>query len=196
MKIAEKIYRLCTTLLVVTVFFSFYSQASHEIYWQKNRKLAWEDFQGTPKNSSSMVVSSLFIDCREIKETDSVTILVNTIFTKSESWVVSGFEDDGVLWHAQKHFDIYEIYARKLVEIYSKTTFTEKEILSGKLEKIRTSIYSEVDKMHKLLIDDFAAFISEEKDKQSRKKWDLYIESELKLMDSYAEKRIKLPWSK
>lgn len=175
---------------------AFASQTNSFVRWENNVKLTWGDFKGSPDNNSAMAMSYITIDCREIKEKDSVTIIVNTLFDKNQSWVKKDFVDEQLLWHEQIHFDLFEVYARKLTELYSKMEFTEKEILSGKLEKIRDSMYAEVEKAHQLLDDDFSSFISEERDKQLQENWNLKIKNELESMKSFSEKTVKLPWKK
>jgi len=101
------------------------------IIWEKNRLLAWNDFQSTAvkseisKGHCAVTASSIFADCNgKLIKTKSKTkfqivdIQIHAYFIKDQSWKYNElFEKNGgpekILKHEQSHFDITEIYARR-----------------------------------------------------------------------------------
>lgn len=125
---------------VVLICFSFSVQVfSQKIAWKEDRKLKWEDFKSsvTRKNNPDVVA---YTNCgweySVIKSSNpkaAVEFTIETIFNEDKSWKDVKRINDYYLLHEQKHFDIAEIFARKL----------RKEVK----ERIRTS--SDFDKYFK-----------------------------------------------
>jgi hypothetical protein len=110
-----------------------------KIYWDEGRKLTWNDFKSNINRKGGDNVVA-YTNCGWIysyeKSSDPkapVKIKVETVFNIDKSWKDVKRINDYVLLHEQKHFDVAEVFARKL----------RKEIS----EKIRTS--SDFDKYFK-----------------------------------------------
>jgi len=86
------------------------------IFWTKERKLAWNDFKGiVPKDAKYYVLAKTFsgIRSKTTKGPDGrPTFRVESYFIPSKSW--SRTSDEQTLLHEQLHFDISEIYARRI----------------------------------------------------------------------------------
>jgi hypothetical protein len=85
------------------------------IDWSDHGRLSWNDFKGNAKNWG--YVSALTASAIEYKyDCDGEDIAVNAkaIFIPSESWVKKESKNQYILAHEQLHFDITEVYARKL----------------------------------------------------------------------------------
>ncbi|WOD43121.1 hypothetical protein [Hwangdonia lutea] len=93
------------------------------ISWSKNRKLKWEDFKGI-KDSISFTENGAVTDYsisllpRNIKVDEYDKINAIALFFKETSWTIT--ESLGLLKHEQIHFDIAEIYARKIRKCFSE----------------------------------------------------------------------------
>ena len=91
------------------------SAADDTVSWQSKR-LTWEDFNGHPDrryvNTVALTSSSIniFYHGRE----SNPTITVTCTFYRRNSWVKDEGRNAEVLQHEQLHFDISELYARKL----------------------------------------------------------------------------------
>lgn len=98
-----------------------------DIYWTQGRKLTWDDFQGTPGSEDAAALSSTGVGLKTDIRSDctangnytctaSLTnIRISAQFNKRESWVRPDARGhDSILSHEQVHFDITEIFARKL----------------------------------------------------------------------------------
>lgn len=90
--------------------------SSDTIYWNSNRKLVWSDFRGTPgRGTSTVALTSSGIGMSYRKGVNNtIQIDVSCVFYCRTSWVKEEGRNDTVLLHEQLHFDITELYARKL----------------------------------------------------------------------------------
>src|SRR4051812_12870206 len=107
-------------LLLLSAFNSFSQQANeHEIYWIDHKKLTWNDYLASPDmlDSSNSALTYYGLASSMKTKGDSLTITVRSIFDKNKSWIKPGDKSDSLLIHEQGHFDIAEIYARKLKQI-------------------------------------------------------------------------------
>lgn len=114
----------------IIIFFAFltfasFSYSQDTIYWSPSYKLKWDDFQGKVDSNSQFGAISYpgikyFLSANE----DSFNTKVVCFFLKSKSWVrvisVTG------LIHEQGHFDIAELFARKLRKSFTEYKFNYK----------------------------------------------------------------------
>ena len=84
------------------------------IIWSQNRKLKWNDFKGQPDNNEMNKASTFAgLELMSFYTQGSIPKLnVICYFIKSKSWVK--VENEDYLAHEQVHFDIWELYARKI----------------------------------------------------------------------------------
>ena len=95
--------------------FRYYYQS--KIVWNTNQRINWEAFQGTPQAGSkydATIFSNIHYQYRI--EGDSLFSVVAAYFDPSKSWHREGTEP--LLEHEKLHFDITEVYAAKLREIF------------------------------------------------------------------------------
>jgi hypothetical protein len=98
------------------------------IYWSPSYKLKWEDFQGKQDISSKYgAVSNPIIKYSLAANENSFNIKILCFFIKSRSW--SLFKNsDTLLMHEQGHFDIAELFVRKLKKTFAKYKFNYKTV--------------------------------------------------------------------
>ena len=118
-----KLYIFIFTFFIFNIFYSQSSMETDSIKWGKDVKLEWKDFKGAVpfgNIGNKKAVSSLEILASGIGfYEDSIPVFkIQVYFYKRDSWVV--LKTDDILKHEQGHFDITEIYARKLRRIYSE----------------------------------------------------------------------------
>jgi hypothetical protein len=95
------------------VFFSFTSKDDDYIPWNIERKLSWDDFLApSPANSSDAALTTTYVGFSFSKSRDVINYKIECKFQKSRSW--GRVKTDYILNHEQGHFDIAEIFARKL----------------------------------------------------------------------------------
>ena len=120
--------------LFVPIFFLFVNSgqkapSENRIHWDNSRKLSWQDFKGSPRESSKFSAeSSLQISYGlKISQEAGVTnysFTVDCYFDKKGSWVKPDKKTDNLLMHEQLHFDIAEYFARKLRKEFKQNSFT------------------------------------------------------------------------
>jgi len=84
------------------------------IEWKEGQRLTWLDFKGTPKRLSpneALTDSGMSIELKCDNNTSEV--IVKCFFDRSKSWT-KDTESAYLLAHEQLHFDITELFVRKL----------------------------------------------------------------------------------
>jgi hypothetical protein len=154
-----------------------------QITWVKDQPLTWNDFEGTPDNSTHLHAytrTSLKTDFLS-NTSNSAVLAVSGYFDKSESWVKPDQKTDRLLVHEQRHFDMSEIYRRKLMQkLESFEGFSFKNF-SKEASRIFNEIFQELTSEQKRY--DQETQHSKIEDKQ--KAWGEYIDKELEKMKAY-----------
>lgn len=94
--------------------------SAQKIYWSETKKLTWNDFKGKSNlGKDSSVVAFANVGMGYSAETTTnpkapVKIKVSVFFDQQKSWKVDYIKGDRVLHHEQLHFDIAELFGRKL----------------------------------------------------------------------------------
>jgi len=116
--------------IVVALFsmalFSNSSQRPNEIiYWTANEKLDLEDFKGQPDFTDPYIIAMTYSGVMFYTECDGYELKYDIVsyFDKDESWVKLEARTPHHLQHEQLHFDITELYARKLKARLGEETF-------------------------------------------------------------------------
>jgi len=112
---------------------SFHNEQDYEtISWNIKVPLEWSDFKGkVPKSGRAAATTASGITYRfsttNMKKVDVVEIdfEVSTLFYPNKSWYKPELCNDIILSHEQLHFDISELYARKMRERLKNTKFTQ-----------------------------------------------------------------------
>ena len=126
------------------------SAQDNAIAWQPDIKLKWSDFKGkAEQNSRIAAVTASGISYKfSSHERDGyfeVDFTVDTFFYPDQSWYHPEKCDDLVLSHEQLHFDISELFARKMRKQMAETRFTE-------------NVKAEVKAIYHQILKDLAAF--------------------------------------
>ncbi|HEY0059152.1 MAG TPA: DUF922 domain-containing protein [Flavisolibacter sp.] len=83
------------------------------IPWTEERLLTWDDFQSKPQRRTEAVAStSTSLGLTYDLKSGVLSYDITCAFSKAKSW--GTLKTDYILAHEQGHFDITEIYARKL----------------------------------------------------------------------------------
>jgi len=159
-----------------------------EIEWTANRKLIWEDFKGNPKPiSNSNTAAQTY--CGFGFQTNYVTILTRTkIFTKNTfncnlSWVrpdQKGRAD--LLEHEQGHFDLCEVYTRRL-----RKKLEEKKLTVFNLKTDANIIFKDVLALYLDRQELYEKETNYGLDRQKQNEWATMINKELNDLSSYTK---------
>ncbi|AHM61489.1 hypothetical protein D770_16175 [Flammeovirgaceae bacterium 311] len=111
-----KIYLLGVLLLSVHVAQAQSNKAFKR--WDLRLPLQWGDFAGKPDSPdtdfAAATYAGLELDVVEVSYIGNVTFKVRAVFDSHRSWAHPDRKDEHVLAHEQLHFDITEVYARRL----------------------------------------------------------------------------------
>ncbi len=129
-----------------------FSQEEETIPWSPDRKLQWEDFKGRPfKTAWAAAVTASGISYEfSSTETDGkleLDIEISTHFYPDKSWFQPDLVNEVILSHEQLHFDIAEIFARKMRKKVSRTNFTGN--VKAEIKKIYRDILKELNAFQK-----------------------------------------------
>jgi len=155
-----------------------------EIYWSRDRKLTWEDFKAIAppdsfKNIAAITFCGIGYHSNRVLLSAPAKIWVTNSFNCNKSWVRENHKNPGVLNHEQLHFDLSEVYARKM-----RKSFQESNLTGGSLNSIGNSIfrnyYQEFEKNQNLYDLETGSGLIE--DKQTE--WDKKIQKELQELNN------------
>jgi hypothetical protein len=115
-------------LLFCFAFASALTQDSDAIPWEAGRKLRWEDFRGTPPNAKKVAATtasgiSYSYQTRGTPGQYRLDYEVTAYFYPHKSWYHRDICDSVVLSHEQLHFDITELYARRMRTLLERERF-------------------------------------------------------------------------
>lgn len=119
------------------------SSNKNELHWQSNRQLKWNDFKGKPKYWSDFAAQTVTtIEQSYTCDGDQFTFKVTAKFNKAKSWTKTA-KSKRILSHEQKHFDLTELYARKMRKAYSELK-SPCEMSQPALNKIYNDLFEEL----------------------------------------------------
>src|SRR3982751_621309 len=112
-------------VLIYAFLFPFIVSARQDddlIKWSSDRKLRWADYLAQPDTrSSAAATTSTQIGFEYHIRNNNLTYTITCKFSKAKSW--GRYKNDYILSHEQGHFDIAEIFTRKLAKSLSKYSF-------------------------------------------------------------------------
>jgi hypothetical protein len=94
----------------------------NKIYWDKNKPLTWKDFQGKVSSKTATSVAYTTVDFKYSVLTKH-SIQVSNCFLKDQSWVKKHYQLQEILAHEQYHFNISEVFARRMRKEMETVTF-------------------------------------------------------------------------
>lgn len=132
------------------------SQDYETIEWRPDYKLTWDDFKGqAPSNDRAAATTASGISYQfstsgtrnEIK----LDFKVSTFFYPNKSWYQPSLCDSLILSHEQLHFDISELYARKMRKRLTAGSFTQN--VKAEVRIIYKEILEELEEFQDLYDD-------------------------------------------
>jgi hypothetical protein len=133
-------------LLLLFPVFSFCQEKGEElIEWNSSKKLSWSDYKGKADAGSAAAASTAtYLNIEYNFDRNGLSYKITCSFSKNKSWTRD--TSDYILAHEQGHFDIAEIFARKLnkkMQEYQVNTRT----MQNDLKKIYQEVMDEKAKM-------------------------------------------------
>ncbi len=172
-------------IVILFICISF-SGGNESIRWDSKRPLTWDDFKGKPENGSpykAMTMSEINIELKT--EGDSIQFNVINTFIQNISWTKEN-NSDYLLKHEQLHFNITEIFARKLRKSIAKSGPYQVKTIQKKINEIRSKVFGESKEFQ-------AKYDQETKhseDKDMQKKWEKVITYELSFLEDWSSSAV------
>ncbi|MCR9228060.1 MAG: DUF922 domain-containing protein [Flavobacteriaceae bacterium] len=160
-------------------FFGSAQEIEQGVPWSKDVRLTWKDYKGTAPVADEAAATT----ASGISYTYSANLLhyevhldfeVNAYFYPSESWYRPKLCNENTLAHEQLHFDITEIFARKMRDKLRRTSFSDD--VKAEVRKIYNDILKELQGYQERY--DWETNFSRNREKQLE--WNLKIAEALK----------------
>lgn len=160
------------------------------LIWHSDKKINWdnflsekETFSGHFKNSGAEISVGVSVFPKEVTCSNKTELKFIAIMSKNES--LSVFKNDKLLNHEQRHFDIAEIYSRKMRKSLKRILAENNEC---DLQLIVDTFYQLRDELDQTqyLYDKEIRISGKEDDNQ--KKWNKKIDSLLNIYSEYEKK--------
>lgn len=174
-----------TRLLFLSLVFICCFTSDKSIEWDENQKLSWDNFLGQPdSNSDAAAVTSSGIvfgyRLSQVNNTiESIHVEVSAHFYPDKSWVKLNDANAHILGHEQLHFDITELFARKLRKASSEVMLSEN--VNDVLDVLHSRIVKELHAMQDLY--DSESDYSRNPEKQTL--WQSFVKKELEKLKDY-----------
>lgn len=183
----RKMLRLIIIVFFVQVSADALSQNTDSLkFWCNKDKLRWDDFKGKiPDNGNSYLSAGTgygLIPVRTRKN-DLLSYDIKLVFKKYESWKKDTAEY--LLAHEQLHFDIAELYARKLRKAIQDVPKTNRNPTEEVFNTVIQKLYLENASMQRKYDEETIHGIIAE----SQIKWEKKISLKLKNLEKYASMR-------
>ena len=149
------------------------------IEWDSSRQLTWNDYKGRPDSRSDAAASTttyLGIEYRMDEKGFAYKIQCRFSITKSWGWSKTDF----ILKHEQGHFDIAEIFARKLNQKMSGYQFNRSSYKTD-----LKSIYDGITNEKEAFQDLYDKETDHSRKKEQQLEWLKKIEKMLADLESY-----------
>jgi hypothetical protein len=172
-------------ILIVVLSASFSHSAEEEkVLWREGKKLSWNMFKGNPETLGNYVAStnsgvSLSFSMKSRNGEVTIDYTVQSFFYPNASWYVKEKVNPLILSHEQTHFDISELFARKLKEKFA--TIPRDEDFKEKAQKI----YKQNESERLAMQDLFDEETSHSRIEENEIKWEAYIKQQLGLCNDW-----------
>jgi len=149
--------------------------------WSASRRLTWNDYKASPDPESDAAASTTSVLAIEYNiSSSSFGYKIESRFSKTRSWGL--YKTDYILSHEQGHFDIAEIFARKLNKKMSEYKFN-KRTYQQDLNKIYNDILDEKEEMQ----NEYDKETNHSINKEKQKEWLKKIKEKLDEYEDYAD---------
>ena len=156
---------------------------SNRIAWEQDYQLDWNDFKGHANGTSSLDAYTMLGISLEVigQKNGKVDMGVFGYFEKNKSWVKSGEKTNHLLSHERKHFDLCEVYRRKLIKKLEAKKSYDFDSFSDEVGKMFNENFEEYTKEQERY--DEETHHSQKKEDQI--KWNKFITKELLRLKKY-----------
>lgn len=179
-------------LILFIVFFSSFEEKKDIIVWQEGKLLTWSDFRGKPAKrfSAASTHYDTFKNLTDKGKKAEVEILA--VFYINKSWKKPSWINDEVLAHEQKHFDIVELFARKLRKQIMELNYSSYK----ELKIVSDSLYDKMDKDMDVYQDKYDEETDASTNGAKQREWNKKITDEINALSAYKNTNYTVSFSK
>lgn len=165
-----------------------YKNDNDVIVWQESRLLTWNDFKGKPAKRFAAASTNYDI-LKSIEFTNNTTTLIDikAVFYCKKSWKKEQWIDATVLIHEQKHFDIVELYARKMRKLIQENNYSQLNI-KEKTDSLYAIIDKEMDVYQDLYDDETNGSMNSAKQKE----WNQKVINEINDLNAFKNTTVNI----
>lgn len=162
--------------------------AEQSFRWNTDHRLTWDDFRGSirrgaDRNIAAETSCGIAIETSLVANNEVAKVYVFNVFDKQQSWVREGYDRDDVLQHEQGHWDICEIYTRKM-----QARFDAARITGANLKQQVARIYDEVSNEYLARQEQYEAETEHGIIDSEQNRWTEMLQNELNLSSSSLSK--------
>lgn len=169
--------RRILTLPLLTLLLLAATTSYNEIVWKDNPQLKWDDFSHNHKNDYYAALTASGISYSYTTKPTGYEVEIYAVFDKDESWVNLEKASDRLLVHEDLHFDITELWTRRLRKAVQEASYVDEDVLIALYDK------------HLKGLARMQAFYDEETHHSLRKKaqynWEKRVAAELTILQGY-----------
>ena len=155
------------------------------IVWQKDSLLTPADFKGRVSKQWAGCCAT-FLMIKPIESEGNILFSVQAVFQKSKSNIIQ--TSDYVLKHEQLHFDICELYARKLRKLMSETDFKKVRDIQHQIQTMYNKINMECAKYEEKYDED----TNHGENAAKQKVWSDDVASQMKDLEQYSSTEVNV----
>lgn len=159
------------------------------LVWNENMKFGWEYYTGKQpewKKNTFSVASTCYDLSYDFPSDGRVRVAAH--FHSDCSWVLPDFKTPDILAHEKLHFDIVELFARKLRKKISEAVFTDSENARKKIKAWHKQTEKEMDRFQDLYDKETNGSMNVE----MQRKWEERVTMELDALKAHSALSIGL----
>jgi hypothetical protein len=177
----QKLKKYFLSLLILPAFCFAQDKNEELIDWSASRQLAWSDYKAKPDPDSDAAASTTtYLGIEYNMNEKGFTYKIQCKFSKTRSW--GHAKTDYILKHEQGHFDIAEIFARKLNQKMSEYQFNK-----STYKKDLKTIYQNITDEKEDFQNQYDKETDHSRKKEQQAEWLKKIEKLLKDLKDYSE---------
>lgn len=167
---------------VIVILFSIFfgSQKDTEaLEWREGERLHWKCFKGVPDEVTAYVAStnsgiSFSYGMKSSHGVIEINYEIKTYFYPKASWYKRGKVNDYILAHEQAHFDVSELFARKLKKELAALSEAET------FKEAAGAMYKKNEQERIVFQNKFDKETDHSKNFEKEKEWRVFIVAQLK----------------
>lgn len=163
---------------------SFDTRKQDIIIWNASRPLIWDDFRGKPEKrfAAASTHYDILQNIRSLNPNEA-QIKIEAVFFCRRSWKRKEWINESVLMHEQKHFDIVELYARRMRKDLALLKCSSMAVLNETAD----SLYKLYDKEMDRYQDQYDEETDGSMNGDKQREWNRKIPDELHLLELYSQ---------